>query len=92
MHKIFTRILSVLRRYISGAWELGIFESQLCLGCLPQKAPGMFDLNDFGTLCQSLRMLTGQWFFQILTTGLVESMLLDMVWDLSTTRYVCICI
>jgi len=90
MRKVFTRILTrgilpALSRHISWANELGIFENQYCLGCLPQDIPEMlFDLNGFAVLSQILPMLTGQTFFQTLATRMVESILLAMARDLST--------
>ena len=89
MHKVFTKILlcgilPALSRHISRASELGIFENHYCLGCLSRDIPVLLlDLNDFEILSQTLPMLTGQSLFQNLSTRMVESVLLGMVWDLS---------
>jgi len=97
MCKLFTEILPrgilpALSQHISLASELGIFENQYCLGCLPQDIPEtLLRLHGFMMLSQILPMLIGQTFFQTLTTGIVESTLLGMVHDLFM-RYVCICI
>ena len=97
MWKVFTEILPcgilpALSQSITRASELGIFENQQCLGCLPQDIPEMLlDFNGFEVLSQILPMITGQSFFRILTTRIVESMLLRMARGLSL-RYVCICI
>jgi len=97
MCKVFTQILPcgilpALSQHISRASELGIFENQYCLGCLPRDIPeALLAINGFGRLSQILPMLTGQIFFQTLTTSMVESMLLGMAQNLSM-MYVCICI
>jgi hypothetical protein len=84
MCKIFTEtvpcgILPALSQYISQASELGIFENQYCLGCLPRDVPEtLLHFHYFGLLSQILPMLTGQSFFQTLTTRMVESVLLGM--------------
>ena len=99
MCKAFTQILArgilpALSQHISQANELGIFENQGCLGCLPHwpKMPKEFlDILGFDMLSQILPMLIDQTFFQILTTGMVESMLLGIVWNL-LLGYVCVCI
>jgi hypothetical protein len=100
MCKVFTEILlngilPALSQHISRASELGLFENQYCLGCLPRDVPKkLLDVNDFGVLSQILPMLTGQSFFQTLTTRMVESVLFGMVRDL-LMRYVhiiCVCI
>ena len=91
MCKVFTRILPcgilpALSRHISRASELGIFENQYCLNCLPgpRDAPEtMLGVNGFETLSQILPIVTGQSFFQNLTTRMVESMLLAMARNLS---------
>ena len=72
MCKVFTRILPcgilpALSRHISRASELGIFENQYCLNCLPgpRDAPEtMLGVNGFETLSQILPIVTGQSFFQ----------------------------
>jgi len=97
MCKVFTRILPcgvlpVLSQHISRASELGIFENQCCLGCLPRDVPEtLLDVNGFEVLSHILPMLIGQSFFQTLTTRMVESVLLGMARD-SSMQYVCICI
>jgi len=97
MYKVFTEILPcgilpALSQRISRASELGIFENQQCLGCLPRDIPEMLlDFIGFEVLSQILPMVTGQSFFQSLTTKIVESVLLGMARGLSL-RYVCICI
>ena len=83
-------ILPALSQHISRASELGIFENQHCLGCLPRDVPEtLLDVNGFEVLSQILPMLTGQNFFQALSTRMVESVLLGMARD-SSMRYVCI--
>ena len=96
---IFTKILlggilPAVSQHISRASELGIFENHYCLGCLPRDIPDMFlDSNsDFEMLSRILPMLTGQDFFQTLSTRVVEAVLLGMVQDFSRQGYVCICI
>jgi hypothetical protein len=97
MRKVFTEILPygilpAISEHISRASELGIFENQYCLGCLPRDIPKkLLDSNDFGLLSQILPLLTGQSFCQTLTTRMIESMLLGMARSLSL-RYACICI
>ena len=97
MCKLFTEIvpcgiLPALSQHISRASELGIFENQYCFGCLPRDIPEtLLDLAGFAVLSQILPMITGQSFFQTLTTKMVESMLLGMARGLSlryVTRYV----
>ena len=96
--KVFTQILPcgilpALSQYISRAGELGIFENQYCLGCLPQDIPEtLLDDHGFEMLSQILPMLIGQIFFQTLTTRIVESVLFGMTRDLfmERSRYVCI--
>jgi len=95
MWKVFTRILPcgilpALSQQISQASELGISGNQYCLRCLPrQVSEALLDVNDFEVLSQILPMLTGQSFFQTLSTIMVESVLLGMARDLPA-RYVCI--
>lgn len=96
MCKVFTEILPcgvlpALSQHISRASELGIFEKQCCLGCLPRDVPEtlLSNLSHFEELSQILPMFTGQSLFQTLTTGVVESVLLGMALSM---RYVCICI
>jgi hypothetical protein len=97
MHKLFTKILPcgilpALSQRISRTSELGIFENQYCARCLLQDIPEtLLDVNGFEVLSQILPMLTGQNFFQTLTTSMVESTLLGMARDLFM-RYACICI
>jgi hypothetical protein len=85
MRKVFTEILPrgilpALSQPISRASELGIFENQGCLGCLRYDVPKL-DLNYFVLLSQTLPMFTH------LSTGMVESVLLGRVQELSR-RYV----
>ena len=96
MCKVFTGILPcgilpALSQHISRASQLGIFENQCCLGCLPRDVPEtLLDAHGFEVLSQILPMLTGQNFFQTLTTRMLESMLLGMARDLfMQSRYVC---
>jgi len=97
MCKVFTEILPcgvlpALSQHISRASELGIFENQICLGCFFESLdPGTEWFGNFESLFQILPMLTGQNFFQTLTTRMVESALLRVARNLSR-RYVCICI
>ena len=99
MCKAFTQILArgilpALSQHISQANELGIFENQGCLGCLlhwPDVPEVLLDIYGFDMLSQILPMLIDQTFFQTLTTGMVESMLLGIMWHL-LLRYVCGCI
>jgi len=97
MCKVFTKILPcgilpALSQHISWASELGIFENQHCLGCLPRDIPEkLLDFYDFSVLSQILPMLTARSFFQTLSTRMVESMLLGMAGDLFM-RYVYICV
>jgi len=91
MCKVFTETLScgflpALSQHISRASELGIFENQYCFNCLPgpRDAPEtMLGVNGFEVLSQILPMVTGQSFFQTLTTRVIESMLLGMARHLS---------
>ena len=92
MCKVLTEILScgilpALSQHISRASELGIFEKQYCLGCLPRDVPGtlLSYLSHFEELSQILPMFTGQSLFQTLTTRVVESVLLGMALSM---RYV----
>jgi len=84
MCKAFTEILlcgilPALRQHISRASELGIFENQQCLACLPRDIPEFLsDFNGFELLFQILPMFSSQNFFQTLTTRMVESMLLGI--------------
>jgi hypothetical protein len=80
MHKIFTQILPcgilpALSQPIARASELGIFQNEYCLArSLPRDVPGtLLHFDDFEVLSQILPMLTGQNFFQTLTTRMVES-------------------
>jgi hypothetical protein len=85
-------ILPALDQYISRASELGIFENQYCLGCLPQDVPEtLLDNGGFEVVSEILPMLTGQNFCQALSTRVVESRLLEIARELSML-YVCICI
>ena len=94
MCKIFTEILPcgilpALNQHISRASELGIFENQYCLGCLPRDVPEtlLSYLSRFEELSQVLPMFTRQSLFQNFTTRVVESVLLGMALSM---RYVCI--
>jgi hypothetical protein len=99
MCRVFTQILPcgilpALSQHISRVSELGIFENQCCLGCLPQDIPKrLLDDHGFEVLSQILPMLIGQSFFQTLTTRILESVLFGMVCDLfmQRPRYACIC-
>ena len=91
MCKVFTgilpcAILPALSQHISWASkvsERGIFGNQYCLGCLQRDIPEtLFGTDDFEVLSQILPMLTGQNFFQALSTNMVESMLLGLAQDL----------
>ena len=98
MCKLFTQILPcgilpALSQHISRASELGIFENQCCLGCLPQDIPErLLDDHGFEVLSLILPTLIGQSFFQTLITRTIESMLLGLACDLfmQQPRYVCI--
>ena len=84
MRKLFTEILPhgilpALSQHISQVSELGIFENQNCLRCLPHDdlPETLLDLDDFEVLSQILPMFTG------LSTILIESVLLERVCNLS---------
>jgi hypothetical protein len=87
MCKLFTEILPcgilpALSQHISQASELGIFENQYCLGCLPRDIPAtgmLLGLGDFMAQSQILPTFTSQSFFQTLTTSMVESTLLGIM-------------
>jgi len=98
MCKLFTEILPcgilpALSQHISQVSELGIFENQYCLGCLPRDVPAtgmLLGLGDFLVQSQILPMFTSQSFFQAFSTSMVESTLLGIMVCL-IMRYVCIC-
>jgi len=99
MRKLFAQILPcgilpALSQHISRASELGIFENQYCPRCLPRDISDkkLLDVHGFEVLSQILPMLTGQNFFQTLSTILVESTLLGIAWDLLSRKYVRTCI
>jgi hypothetical protein len=98
MSKVLTQILPcgilpALSQHISRASELGIFENQYCLGCLPRDVlKRRFNSQDFQELSETLAMCMDQNFFQTLSTRMLESVLLGMARQLVAERYVCICI
>ena len=92
MCKVFTKILPcgvppALSQHISRVSELGIFENQCVSSASSSHIPELSGSENL--LFQILPMLSGQNFFQTLTTRVVESALLRVARNLSR-EYVCI--
>ena len=91
MEKAFTEIVSrgillALRQHVFRARELGLLENQYCFGCQQhvQKFPlTLFDIRSYDILSEILPMCTGQKYFQLLCTRVIECTLLGMVWAIA---------